>query len=104
VTLEAWIDTGFTGSLSLTPGYIAAFGLSRSSTVPGALADGSRVLFETFSCQVQWFGVEKTIEAIGSSGQFALIGVGLLEDSTLIVDYPARSVTLTLLAGSQAAP
>jgi clan AA aspartic protease len=104
VTLEAWIDTGFTGGLSLTPGHIALLGLSRSSTVPGALADGSRVIFETFSCQVEWFGVRKAIEAIGSSGQFALIGVGLLEDATLFVDYPARTVTLTLSAGPQPAP
>jgi predicted aspartyl protease len=99
VTLEAWIDTGFTGRTLLTAGQIASLGLPRQRTVIGGLADGSLHVFESYACQIEWFGRQLTLDALAGSGQFALVGVPLMEDCTLTIDYPGRSVTLSALPG-----
>jgi clan AA aspartic protease len=98
-TCDAWIDTGFTGSILLTQAQVAALGLPRTAGVLGSLADGSQTLFETYSCQIEWFGRTLSIEALAGSGEFPLLGVGLLEDLTLTIDYPARTVLLNPHAG-----
>jgi predicted aspartyl protease len=41
ITVEAWIDTGFTDALMLTAEQIATLGLSPASTVTAGFADGS---------------------------------------------------------------
>ena len=92
VTLQAWIDTGFTGGVMLTRSQISGLGLSATAAARGTLADGTQTLFETYSCLVDWFGHVRNIEALGGSGRFALIGVGLLEDLRLTIDYPAKAV------------
>ena len=104
LTLEAWIDTGFTGGLLLTAAQIAALGLTPSSTVSGSMADGMHIVFETFSCLVEWFGIRRPVEAISGSCQFALIGIRLLEDCNLVLDYPAPKLTLTPLPGTPTSP
>lgn len=93
-TWEAWIDTGFTGTLLLTADQVNLLGLERTAVVPGTLADGSRTLFETYASEVEWLGEARAVEAIAGTGRFALLDIGLLQDLTLRVDYPARTVTL----------
>jgi len=95
-TVEAWIDTAFTGGLLLTPSHIAALGLVRTSAVPGSLANGSQVIFEAFRCVVHWFGSPRLEAAINAAQPFPLIGIGLLEDCILAIDYPGHTVTLSL--------
>jgi clan AA aspartic protease len=97
MVIEAWIDTGFTGALLLTQSQIAALALARSAGAPGQLADGSRIVFETFLCVLDWFGQRRPLETIAGSGHFALLGVSLLEDCTVVIDYPNRKVTVTSL-------
>ncbi len=94
--LEAWIDTAFTGDLLVSKTHVAALNLPSSGAVPGTVADGSEVLFDTFTCLLDWFGKRRRLRAATSIGPFALIGVNLLEDCTLLVDYPRRAVTLSL--------
>jgi clan AA aspartic protease len=104
ITVEAWIDTAFTGSLLLTADHIGALSLPRSSVLPGTVADGSSVLFETHSCQLDWFGRQLSVQAIRASGRFALIGVGLLENCTLTIEYPDRRVSLSHSSAGAANP
>ena len=94
VELQAWIDTGFAGTLMLPADTIAALALPKSGSVSGSLADGSLISFDTFDCVVDWMGVQRPVTALGSAGRFPLIGVGLLEDCTVTIDYPARTVTV----------
>jgi clan AA aspartic protease len=101
---DAWIDTGFTGELLLTPEQADALGLPRSSAVPGTLADGSQIQFEARRCFVEWFGVSRTILPIIGTGRFALIGVGLLEDLNVAINYPARTVSLLPGTSSTSGP
>jgi predicted aspartyl protease len=104
ISLEAWIDTGFTGALMLASAQISALGLPRASTVGGTLGDGSQVTFDTYSCQIDWFGRRLGLDALETRGRFALIGIPLLQDCTLVTDYPARTLSLTALPGLPSFP
>jgi clan AA aspartic protease len=91
---DAWVDTGCTGDLVLPHSQISSLGLQHSATVKVGLADGSEVLLDTFSCLVEWFGELKQVEAIANQGQFPLVGVGLLKDHKLTINYPKRTMTI----------
>lgn len=92
--LEAWIDTGFTGDLVLSQATIFSLGLPQSGTVGAQLGDGSSTVMNTFTCLIDWFGQEKQIEVVANSGQYPLLGVGLLRDHILTVDYLSQTVTI----------
>ncbi len=94
--IDAWVDTGFTGTLLLLPSQVAAL---RLPVVDGAivlLAGGQEASLQATACRVSWFGAELRLETVIGGGQCALLGVGLLEHLTLHLDYPARTVTLEM--------
>jgi clan AA aspartic protease len=92
--IEAWIDTGFTGESVLPQDVIATLQLPQSGTVTAQLADGSIMKMTTYTCIIHWFGGEREIEVIANDGRFPLLGIGLLRDHSLSVDYPGQLVTL----------
>ena len=92
--LQGWIDTGFTGELVLPGPQIDSLSLPVGSTARAILADGSEIEVDTHSCELEWFGRWRTVEVVADSGQFPLIGVGLLLGHTLNIDYLARGLTL----------
>ena len=94
VEIEAWVDTGFTGELVLPQERIVALNLPQSAAVRVALGDGSETVLNTYSCLIEWFRQDKQIEVIANTGQFPLLGVGLLRDHTLTVDYASRTLTI----------
>jgi clan AA aspartic protease len=77
---EAWIDTGFTGELLLPRALVESLGLPGLDAVRAELGDGSRPLLDTYTCEIDWFGKPRKVEAIASACRFPMIGVGLLED------------------------
>lgn len=103
VHLDTWVDTGFTGGLLLPPAVIASLGLQRSSAVSAELADGTHVVFHTHTCLVAWFGCQQQIETLAGAGPVALLGVGLINECVLTVDYPGKTVRLTLPSNGVAA-
>jgi clan AA aspartic protease len=90
--LDVWIDTGFTGELVLPQAQVTALALPLGPAVTAALADGSQTQMDTYLCLVEWFGEWKTIEVIANQGRFPLLGVGLLLDHELHIDYRAKTV------------
>lgn len=94
VQLAAWVDTAFTGDLVIPQGTIEKLGLQQSAAVVAGLADGTEVVLETYSCVVEWFGRERIVEVVENTGQFPLLGVGLLRDRRLEIDYPSRTVSI----------
>ena len=52
--IEAVIDTGYSGWLTLPPKLIVALGLSWQTTGRGLLADGSECLFDVYDASVIW--------------------------------------------------
>jgi clan AA aspartic protease len=94
VAIEAWVDTGFTGELVLPQERIVALGLPLSAVVRVELGDGSETVLNAYTCLIEWFGHVKQIEVVANTGQFPLLGVGLLRGHTLTVDNASRALTI----------
>ena len=92
--LTVWIDTAFTGDLVISREKIRQLGLPQSGPVPALLADGGEVLRDSFHCVVDWFGAEVNAEGIENDGQLPLLGIGLLRNRWLEVNYRSSSVTI----------
>jgi clan AA aspartic protease len=93
-TITAWIDTAFTGELVIPRDTIDKLQLHQSSAITAGLADGSQAVLETFSCFVEWLDEERQIEAIESDGLLPLLGVGLLSNCRLEIDYRLTTVAI----------
>ena len=92
--LLVWVDTAFTGELVLPRETVEELGLQQSAAVEASLADGTEVVLETYSCLIDWHSVERQIEVIANDGKMPLMGVGLLLDRRLEIDYPNRTVVI----------
>jgi clan AA aspartic protease len=92
--LDAWIDTGFTGHLVLPRSYIALLKMQPTAQAVAVLADGSQTTVDTYSCLIDWFGKETAAEVIANDGHHALLGVVLLLDHVLTINYPASTLNL----------
>ena len=68
--------------------------MQQSAAVMAGLADGTQVVLETYSCVVEWFDRERIVEVVENSGQFPLLGVGLLRDRRLEIDYRSRTLSI----------
>ena len=90
--IDAWIDTGFTGDLTMPSATVRTVDMPRGPKVRGVLADGTIVVLETHLCELEWFGEWRSIEVIGSDGDHPLLGVGLLRGHELAIDYRVSSV------------
>ncbi len=92
--LKAWVDTAFTGELVIPRTTIERLNLQQSAAIVAGLANGKEVLLETYGCSIEWFGEQRPVEAIANQGQFPLLGVGLLRDRRLEIDYRSRSLVI----------
>jgi clan AA aspartic protease len=92
--LTVWVDTAFTGELVMPRETIARMRLPKSSAVIADLADGTDAVLDTYTCRIVWFGVELVVEVVESDAKLPLLGVGLLKDHRLVVDYPLRQITI----------
>jgi clan AA aspartic protease len=75
--LEALIDTGFTGALTLPPATIVTLGLTRHSTGSAVTATGAVVHYDLYPVTIIWDGIARYIFAqeINSS---PLLGLRML--------------------------
>ena len=62
------------------------------------MADGSQIELNTYSCLIDWFGTERSLEVIANEGAIPLLGVGLLLGKELRVDYQNLTVSLEPVA------
>ena len=84
-TVEAIIDTGFTGYLTLPAALIDRLGLSWAGRAQALLADGSLHVFDMYIGTVMWNGQYRTIE-VDEADTEPLTGMGLLRGHSLRVD------------------
>lgn len=75
--VEAILDTGFSGSLTLPPSLIVALGLPFRTRGSALLADGSEARFDIHAATVLWDGAPRKI-LVEAAGTEPLIGMGLL--------------------------
>ena len=92
--IEAWVDTAFTGGLTLPRPVAAALGLAAGSSADAVLADGSPVVLESFVCYLDWFGGTYRTQAVSTDATYPLLGTQLLAGRRLVVDYAAGIVEL----------
>ena len=90
-----WIDTAFDGHLVLPWEMIKELELEPLAQAEGILADGSRVVLETFFCYVEWFSKQMPLQVIANDGRFPLLGTEMLHDRVLHIDYRERVLSLT---------
>ncbi len=75
--IEALIDTGFNGFLTLPPGLVAALSLPRLGRGRAVLANGSEELFDIYEATVIWDGQPRAVE-LDAANTVALVGMSLL--------------------------
>ena len=75
--IEAVIDTGFSGSLTLTPIIIQLLALPFRSRGSAILADGSEAQFDIYAATILWDGIARNI-LIEAADTDPLIGMSLL--------------------------
>jgi clan AA aspartic protease len=84
-SINAVIDTGFTGFLSLPNAIITELDLPWSYRDRGTLGDGSEVLFDIYDAVAIWDGKSQEIE-VNSAETDPLIGMSMLYGYRLQVD------------------
>ena len=94
--IEAIIDTGFTGFLTLPPILVATLGLTWLCRQPGILADGRVEYFNVYVATVIWDGQPRTVEVEAADTE-PLVGM-ILEHHALRIDVlNGGLVTITAL-------
>ena len=80
--LEAAVDTGFTGELSLPAHRINDLGLVPRAPLEFTLANAVTESFDTYHGSMLWHGSRVEVRVVAAEGT-PLIGVGLLRDNLL---------------------
>jgi clan AA aspartic protease len=87
--IEAVIDSGFTGALTLPPAVIATLGLHWRSVDRATLADGSTCVFQVYVGKLVWDGKVRTV-LVDEADADPLVGMRLLRGHELKMQVRAR--------------
>ena len=82
--VEAVIDTGFTGFLTLPSALATELGLPFLTNEPAFLADGSLVMFSVHDATVLWDGQPRRVYAHLADAT-PLVGMRMLDDHDLSI-------------------
>ncbi len=83
--VDAVIDTGFNGYLTLPATLAAALGLSAVGDGEAVLADGREATFDVYGVTVLWDDQLRQVET-GAVGVDPLVGMALLQSHNLNID------------------
>jgi clan AA aspartic protease len=97
--VDAIIDTGFHGFLTLPPALVTALGLTRLSRGRALLANGSEELFDIYGVTVLWDGQQRYVEA-DAVDTTPLVGMSLLDGYDLHIQA-ADGGQVTIQASGQ---
>ena len=86
IEIEAVVDTGFDGELTLPRGLIRRLGYPYAGFTRGTLADGSAVRFDYHEGSLLWHGREERAVVVLAADGNPLIGMALLRGSRLTID------------------
>lgn len=85
VLVDAIIDTGFTGFLTLPAQLIITLALAFAGTTRALLGDGSEVRMDIFEGVVLWDNQERHVPVLAASGD-ALMGMSMLSGYRMTLD------------------
>jgi clan AA aspartic protease len=77
IEIEAVIDMGFTGTLTLPPAVVAELGLTWKTVGKGTLADGSECALDVYNATVLWDGQPKKLLVMEADAT-PLVGMTLM--------------------------
>ena len=83
--VEAVVDTGFTGHLTLPRATVEALGLPIIGSAESILADGSLVMEDVCLARVLWHSGERPVRVLVAEA-VALLGMALMRGSELRVE------------------
>ena len=83
--IEAIIDTGFTGELTLPGDLIDSLRLPRIGELPITLGDGNEIDVGLYFAIVLWQGEERIVQVLRTDGK-PLVGMSLLYGNRLTLD------------------
>src|SRR5205807_1042089 len=87
--IQAIIDTGYTGFLSLPPALIAALDLRWKNFRRGILADGTECLLDVYLAKANWDGYEREV-LVDDLDTDPLVGMELLYGHELKIQIRAN--------------
>jgi clan AA aspartic protease len=87
--IEAVVDTGYSGFLTLPAVLVAELGLPFAYTGQAILANDDEVSFDVHDVTVLWDGQPRYIEA-GAVGTTPLVGMALLHSHNLNIEVEDR--------------
>jgi clan AA aspartic protease len=94
ITVEAAVDTGFNGMLTLPSDIIAELELRWKGESSGVLADGRMSEFNVYEATVLWHGQLRDA-VVSALDMYPVIGMGLLDGSELNIKVrPGGKVTI----------
>ncbi len=94
-TLDAVIDTGFNGFLTLPPTRVSSLGASWLYRGQAVLADGSVQVFDVYTVTVIWDGQPRRVE-VEAVDAAPLVGMALLQKHDLRIEIvPSGTVLIT---------
>ncbi len=97
LSLQAVVDTGFNGSLTLSNSVIQGLSLRLQGTRDAMLADGSSVRLDIYRAIVSWDGNLRAVQILAAEGG-PLVGTALLHGYELRVEFvDGGSVTIEAL-------
>ena len=83
--IEAVIDTGFNGFLTLPPALVSELGLTWLGQKSLVLANGSQDIFDTYGVTVLWDGQSRFVDA-DEADSIPLLGMAMLVRHNLSID------------------
>lgn len=96
--VEAIIDTGFDGSLSLPPDVVADMKLPWRRRGQALLADGSTTVFDIYEAVLDWDGKLRRV-AVDEANTEPLVGMELLDGFAVTLEVrPGGTVTIQQLS------
>ncbi|MCC6446493.1 MAG: clan AA aspartic protease [Armatimonadetes bacterium] len=84
-TIEAVIDTGFDGFLTLSPSLIASLELPSYGIREAALADGSMISLRVYEASLKWRDRTRSVQVLETEGG-SLAGMPFLYGSRLTME------------------
>jgi predicted aspartyl protease len=92
-TLEALLDTGFTGSLAIREQLVRTLGWQPHGYVEASLASGSAAL-GLFIGEVVFDGRRQLVRAVTITSDDVIVGLSLLRGKRLLADFRTGVVTI----------
>jgi len=84
-TVDAIIDTGFDGFLTLPASFVSDLALQFAGATKAALGDGSEVSLDAFEAVVAWDNDERSVVTLATGGA-PLVGMAMLSGYRVALD------------------